>query len=258
MTRSLIARGGAASAFCIVVALAAVATAQTPYYFSGGTANWNVNNLNGPWYGGINTSVNPHTFTGSPTPWVNDGSGMAYIGYISSAGSGGANRSSVDSGLTNNETGKTITLSSSTATNAAGIQFSYDSSNGTVEQNSRYLLTGGTINLGNSGFVTDLSATQSGTNPYTTFSFGSTVRSDIVAAGGTLNVNCIGPNISGGSAAFHRQLPLPRRHEQLHHVARRHSHRARTARSTRRSCNRRRPPAASPATRPAAPAPSRT
>ena len=212
MNNMLIKRGRISLLICCTVAISATAVAQTTnYYYSGGTGSLSTSST--AWWSAINTNQNPHTVTGNSTPWVNDiNNSVANIGYVSSAGSGGTNATGAYQGInvpfltggtsgTNNDTqGRRITLDPANAISANGIVFSYDSSNGTVEANSRYSLMGGTVNLGNGGLTIDLSNTAG----YTTYSFGSSVYSSIncmnASSGGTLNVNVNAPNITNGTS----------------------------------------------------------
>ena len=69
---------------------------------AGGAGNWSLAN-SGSWWLAINTTTaNPHTVTGTQG-WVNQASDLtnsiAYIGYVSTTGSGGANGTSNYSGI---------------------------------------------------------------------------------------------------------------------------------------------------------------
>ena len=210
MKTIFVKRGWIALLACCTAAMTSAAMAQTDFYLSGGTANWYLGNS--IWYSGINTAANPRTVTGAASAWDNNPAdqSIANIGYVSTSGSGGANATSnyagtnfpfLGSGTTNNDKGVSIKLDPSNPINAYGVQFSYDSSNGTVEQNSRYSLTGGTLNLGPAGLSIDLHNTQG----YTTYgTFGDSVYSDINAApnGGTLNANVVGPYLQTGSTLY--------------------------------------------------------
>ena len=154
------------------------------------------------------------------TGWSNSSANLsvANIGYLTYAGSGGANATSnyaginipasggtAGNGATNNDKGVKIALDPLTPINAYEVNFSYDSSNGTWEQNCRYSLTGGTINLGAGGLAIDLSNTSSVYTPYgtgTNGTFGDSGYSNINANpnGGTLNIKAIAPQASPRAA----------------------------------------------------------